>query len=96
MIAGQEYHGGGSFAPTCPCPPCAVQLRSTAMAFDREKRVRALAELRRRQVMDEASLTPTERLMHAEELLALAWSIHGPPPEQPWSLLAARQARRRK
>ncbi len=64
------------------------------MSFDREKRVRALAELRRRQVIDEASLTPTERLRQAEELLAMAWSLHGPPKEEPWSLLAARRARR--
>jgi hypothetical protein len=40
------------------------------MAFDREKRARNLAELRRRQVLDEASLSPTERLAQAEELLA--------------------------
>jgi hypothetical protein len=64
------------------------------MAFDREKRARNLAELRRRQVLDEASLSPTERLVQAEELLALAWSFHGPPPEEPWSLLAARRATR--
>lgn len=64
------------------------------MAFDRKKRIHALAELRRRQVIDEASLSPTERLLHAEELLALSWSFHGPPPEEPWSLLAARRAAR--
>jgi len=71
-----------------------MELRLTKMGFDREKRVRALAELRRRRVVDEASLTPTERLMQAEELLAMAWSLHGSPPEEPWSLLAARRARR--
>jgi hypothetical protein len=65
------------------------------MAFDQEKRVQLLAELRRRQVIDEASLSPTERLMQAEELLALAWSLHGPPPEEPWSALAFRRARKR-
>jgi hypothetical protein len=65
------------------------------MAFDREKRIRALAELRRRQIIDEASLSPTERLLQAEELLALAWSLHGPPPEEPWSVLANRRARTR-
>lgn len=65
------------------------------MAFDREKRIRALAELRRRQISDEASLSPTERLSQAEELLALAWSLHGPPPDEPWSVLASRRARTR-
>jgi len=65
-----------------------------SVAFDREKRIRALEELRRRQIVDEASLSPTERLDRAEELLALAWSIHGPPREEPWSLLAARRAKR--
>jgi hypothetical protein len=64
------------------------------MAFDHERRTLALAELRRRQILDEASLTPTERLQQAEELLAMAWSLHGPPPEKPWSLLAARRAKR--
>lgn len=64
------------------------------MAFDREKRIRGLVELRRRQIIDEASLSPTERLLQAEELLALAWSIHGPPPQAPWSVLAARRAAR--
>jgi hypothetical protein len=64
------------------------------MAFDREKRSRALAELRRRQIIDEASLSPTERLLQAEELLALAWSLHGPPPVELWPLLAARRAAR--
>jgi hypothetical protein len=66
-----------------------------SMAFDQEKRVKLLAELRRRQIIDEASLSPTERLMQAEELLALAWSVHGPPAEQPWSALAFRRARKR-
>lgn len=65
-----------------------------AMSFDHERRTRALAELRRRQVLDEASLSPTERLQQAEELLAMAWSIHGPPREEPWSLLAARRTKR--
>jgi hypothetical protein len=65
------------------------------MRFDRERRTHALAELRRRQIVDEASLSPTERLLQAEELLALAWSLHGPPPEEPWSALAARRARKR-
>lgn len=64
------------------------------MAFDREKRIRLLEALRRRQVIDEASLTPTERLLQAEELLSLAWKMHGAPPEEPWSLLAARRAKR--
>ena len=64
------------------------------MAFDREKRIRVFDELRRRQIVDEAALTPTERLSRAEELLALARSIHGAPREEPWSLLAARRAKR--
>lgn len=64
------------------------------MFYDPERRARALAELRRRQIVDEASLTPTERLEQAEELLAVAWSLHGPPAEEPWSMLAARRARR--
>jgi hypothetical protein len=39
--------------------------------FDREKRARAFAELRRRQAYEEAhSLTPSERLERAEELRA--------------------------
>jgi hypothetical protein len=63
------------------------------MSFDRERRTRALRELRRRQVVDDASLSPTERLQQAEELLAMAWSIHGRPPDEPWSVLAARRAR---
>ena len=64
--------------------------------FDRAKRKSALAELRRRQVADEATLTPTERLQQAEELLALAWSLHGAPPEQTWSVLQARRAKPRR
>ncbi len=63
------------------------------MAFDREKRVRALTDLRRRQALDEASLSPTERLQQAEELLALAQSLHGPFADEPWSALAARRAK---
>jgi hypothetical protein len=63
------------------------------MAFDHERRTRAFARLRSQQIHDEASLSPTERLQQAEELLVLAWSIHGPPAEQPWSLLAARRAK---
>jgi hypothetical protein len=66
------------------------------MSFDRGKRVRALEALRRRQVEDEASLTATERLRQAEELLALAWSLHGAPRAEPWSLLAARRAKRKR
>ena len=65
------------------------------MAFDREKRVRALTDIRRRQIVDEASLSPTERLLQAEELLAMAWSIHGPPREEPRPLFLARLAARR-
>lgn len=66
------------------------------MAFDREKRSRLLEQLRRQRVTEEATLTPTERLMQAEELLALAWSRHGAPEPQPWPLLEARRARRRR
>lgn len=65
------------------------------MEFDREKRVRVLAETRRRQILDEASLSPADRLAQAEELLALAWSSHGPPlREEPWPLLVKRRAKR--
>ncbi|MBX3234187.1 MAG: hypothetical protein KIT84_40240 [Labilithrix sp.] len=64
------------------------------MTFDHERRAQVFARLRQRQILDEAALSPTERLQRAEELLALAWSLHGPPPEEPWSLLAARRAKR--
>ena len=66
------------------------------MAFDPQKRTRALEELRRKQIVDEAALSPTERLQQAEELLALAWSLHGPPREEPWALLAARKVKPRR
>lgn len=64
------------------------------MAFDREKRTRIAERIRREQIQAEASLSPTERLQMAEELLALAWSMHGAPRQEDWSALRARRAKR--
>ena len=64
------------------------------MAFDREKRARIAERLRKEQIRSEASLSPGERLQMAEELLALAWSLHGPPRGEEWSVLRARRAKR--